>query len=122
MDEVPVSPLSLNSTHHLLDDQSLQDELETLNAAILQANEERAQAAEYGLVLLEEKQALRSQYDELSGLYESTKRELENSVNVCPEISLQYCRHVSIAWLRFHAFVNSKSGSSKDNNLPISNY
>ena len=82
MDDVPVSPLSLNSTHHLLDDQSLQDELETLNAAILQANEERAQAAEYGLVLLEEKQALRSQYDELSGLYESTKRELENSVNV----------------------------------------
>ncbi len=47
-----------------------------------QANEERAQAAEYGLVILEEKQALQLQHEELINLYESTKRELENSVNV----------------------------------------
>ncbi len=74
--------LSLNASPHLLDEPSLATEVESLRAAIAEANEERAQAAEYGLVLLSEKQALRSQYDELSGLYESTKRELENSVNV----------------------------------------
>ncbi len=74
--------LSLNATSHLLDEQSLTTEVESLRMAIAEANEERAQAAEYGLVLLSEKQALRSQYDELSGLYESTKRELDNSVTV----------------------------------------
>ena len=80
MDDLP--SLSLDSNHHLLEEHSLRDEVESLQAAIAEANEERAQAAEYGLVLLSEKQALRSQYDELSGLYESTRRELDNSVNV----------------------------------------
>ena len=47
-----------------------------------QASEERARAAEYGLVILEEKQTLQIQFEELSGLYESTKRELENSTDV----------------------------------------
>jgi len=60
----------------------LREELEQLNAEIIEANEERAQAAEYGLVVLEEKQALQYQYDELNSLYDSTKRELENSANV----------------------------------------
>jgi len=62
--------------------QALREELEQLNAEIIEANEERAQAAEYGLVVLEEKQALQYQYDELNSLYDSTKRELENSANV----------------------------------------
>ena len=61
---------------------SLREELEKLNAEIIEANEERAQAAEYGLLVLEEKQALQYQYDELSSLYDVTKRELENSANV----------------------------------------
>ncbi len=80
MDVVPA--LSLDAIPYPLNEQSLMDKVESLTAAIAEANEERAQAAEYGLVLLSEKQALRSQYDELSGLYESTKRELENSVDV----------------------------------------
>ena len=62
--------------------QSLREELEQLNSELTEANEQRAQAAEYGLVLLEDKQTLQLQYEELSGLYESTKRELENSVQV----------------------------------------
>ena len=61
---------------------TLKGELDRLDAEIREANEERAQAAEYGLVVLEEKQALQVQYEELSALYESTKRELETSVNV----------------------------------------
>ena len=73
----------MNSTHPLDTTEALRDELETLNKEIVQANEERAQAAEYGLVILEEKQSLQYQYDEMSLLYEGTKRELENSINVC---------------------------------------
>lgn len=64
------------------DVKTLQEELELLNSDLSEANEQRAQAAEYGLVLLEEKQTLQCQYEELSGLYETTKKELENSTNV----------------------------------------
>ena len=80
----PISPLNLNnSNHHPIGDiQSLKEELAKINAELVQASEERAQAAEYGLVILEEKQNLQIQFEELSGLYESTKRELENSTDV----------------------------------------
>ena len=73
---------NLNSTHPMDDLKSLREELEQLNSDLTEANEQRAQAAEYGLVLLEEKQMLQSQHEELSGLYETTKRELDNAVNV----------------------------------------
>ena len=76
MEEVATLQPGLDET------QALRRELEQLNTEIIQANEERAQAAEYGLVMLEQKQSLQHQYDELSSLYDSTKRELENSVNV----------------------------------------
>ena len=72
----------MNSIHSADDLKSLQEELEQLNADLVEANEQRAQAAEYGLVLLEEKQTLQTQYEELSSLYDNTKRELESSVNV----------------------------------------
>ena len=83
-DPHPISPLNLNNSNHLppSDVQSLREELAKLNADLAQASEERAQAAEYGLVILEEKQNLQIQLEELSGLYESTKRELENSTDV----------------------------------------
>ena len=83
-DPHPISPLNLNnSNHHPLSDiQSLREELAKINAELVQASEERAQAAEYGLVILEEKQNLQIQLEELSSLYESTKRELENSTDV----------------------------------------
>ena len=62
--------------------QSLKEEMERLSAQIVEASTERAQAAEYGLVLLEEKQALQVQQEELNSLYESTKRELESTATV----------------------------------------
>ena len=49
---------------------------------VLQANEERAKAAEYGLVLLEEKQQLQYKMEELISLYETSKQELETSTMV----------------------------------------
>lgn len=41
-------------------------------------------------MVLEEKQALQLQYEELSALYESTKRELEISGNVSDLVPLHY--------------------------------
>ena len=89
----PISPLNLNnSNHHPIGDiQSLKEELAKINAELVQASEERAQAAEYGLVILEEKQNLQIQFEELSGLYESTKRELENSTDVSDGYCYYYC-------------------------------
>ena len=85
-DPHPISPLNLNNSNHLplSDIQSLREELAKTNAELAQASEERARAAEYGLVILEEKQTLQIQFEELSGLYESTKRELEDSTDVSP--------------------------------------
>ena len=73
--------------------EALREELEQLNAEVIEANEERAQAAEYGLVVLEEKQALQSQCDELNSLYDTTKRELETAVNVSTA-DIRMCVHV----------------------------
>ena len=67
---------------HQADMESLHQEIERLNREIVEANEDRAKAAEYGLVLLEEKQALASQNEELNGLFDATKRELETAVEV----------------------------------------
>ena len=55
----------------------------SLNYLPDKANEERAKAAEYGLVLLEEKQHLQYKNEEMTLLYERTKQELETSTIVC---------------------------------------
>ena len=47
----------------------LQNELET-------TTQEKVQAAEYGLAVLEEKQQLQQQYDELESINETSKHEL----------------------------------------------
>ena len=60
----------------------LREELQQLTDDFTKANEERAQAAKYGLHVLEEKQALQSKYVELNSLYEDTKLELDKSVEV----------------------------------------
>jgi hypothetical protein len=59
-----------------------------INAELVQASEERAQAVEYGLVILEEKQNLQIQFEELSDLYATTKRELKNSTDVSEGLSV----------------------------------
>lgn len=65
---------------------ALQEELERLNKEIIEANEDRAKAAEYGIVLLEQKQALQCQNEELNSLYDTTRRELETAVDVSVEV------------------------------------
>lgn len=95
MEEVATLQTGLDET------QVLRRELQQLNTEIIQANEERAQAAEYGLVMLEEKQALQHQYDELNSLYDSTKRELENSANVRHPVHTLTHIHSSISNLPY---------------------
>ena len=57
-------------------------EIERLNKELQQASCDKIRAAEYGLAVLEEKQTLQEQYDDLETLFENTKHELESSKEV----------------------------------------
>ena len=94
-DKVAVSlPTAL--PQHTGDMEALQEELERLNKEIIEANDDRAKAAEYGIVLLEEKQALQSQNEELTGLFDTTKRELETSVEVRGMVYTYICIYMCV--------------------------
>lgn len=54
----------------------LKKEVDRLTFDIQQACQEKIQAAEYGLAVLEEKQELQDKYDELETCYENSKHEL----------------------------------------------
>lgn len=57
--------------------EQLKSEVERLSSELQQACLEKVQAAEYGLAVLEEKQRLQEQYDELESALEASKQELE---------------------------------------------
>lgn len=61
----------------------LKQEIERLSRELDQASSEKIQSAQYGLVLLEEKENLFQRCDELEALYENTKHELEITQEVC---------------------------------------
>ncbi|KAM3832833.1 protein bicaudal D homolog 1 isoform 9-T9 [Vipera latastei] len=52
-------------------------EIERLTKELTETTHEKIQAAEYGLVVLEEKLTLKQQYDELEAEYDVLKQELE---------------------------------------------
>lgn len=52
-------------------------EIERLSRELIETTNEKIQAAEYGLVVLEEKQQLKQQYDDLEIDYEAARRELD---------------------------------------------
>lgn len=58
-----------------LDD--LKMEVERLQRELAEVNHEKIQSAQYGLVLLEEKQTLQQKCEELENLYENTRHELD---------------------------------------------
>lgn len=62
----------VDKTEHLL-----RQEIERLNAELAETTQEKVQAAEYGLAVLEEKQNVQQRYEELEALYESVKTELD---------------------------------------------
>lgn len=55
----------------------MQKEVERLSNELAETVREKVQAAEYGLVVLEEKQQLQAQYDDLESQFETLKTELE---------------------------------------------
>ncbi|XP_038579785.1 protein bicaudal D homolog 2-like [Micropterus salmoides] len=52
-------------------------EIERLSRELSETTNEKIQAAEYGLVVLEEKQQLKQQYDDLEIEYEAVRQELD---------------------------------------------
>lgn len=52
-------------------------EIERLSRELIETTNEKIQAAEYGLAVLEEKQQLKQQYDDLEIDYEAVRRELD---------------------------------------------
>ena len=57
--------------------EELRQEIERLQNELAETTQEKVQAAEYGLAVLEEKQQLQQQVEDLEGLYETTKHELD---------------------------------------------
>ncbi|XP_062401312.1 protein bicaudal D homolog 2 isoform X2 [Sardina pilchardus] len=57
--------------------QWLRSEIERLSRELSETTREKIQAAEYGLVVLEEKQQLKQRYDDLESDYESARQELD---------------------------------------------
>ncbi|XP_062347515.1 protein bicaudal D homolog 1 isoform X10 [Cinclus cinclus] len=74
-------------------------EIERLTRELSETTHEKIQAAEYGLVVLEEKLTLKQQYDELEAEYDGLKQELEQlkedlivcitQLKSCPPLSTQ---------------------------------
>lgn len=52
-------------------------EIERLSRELSETTNEKIQAAEYGLVVLEEKQQLKQQYDDLEIEYEAVRQEMD---------------------------------------------
>ncbi|XP_073229020.1 protein bicaudal D homolog 2-like [Porites lutea] len=67
----------------------LKSEVERLSNELQQACLEKVQAAEYGLAVLEEKQRLQEQYDELETSLEANKQELECLREVHEQLKLE---------------------------------
>jgi protein bicaudal D len=55
----------------------LEKEVERLRTELSETVHEKVQAAEYGLVVLEEKQQLQAQFEDLETQYEALKSEFE---------------------------------------------
>ena len=69
-------------------------EVERLSNELAETAREKVQAAEYGLVVLEEKQQLQTQYDDLESRFEALKAELE----CAREVSGWLCCELSVSW------------------------
>ena len=76
--------------------EGLRGEMERLSRELSETTKEKIQAAEYGLVVLEEKQQLKQQYDDLEVEYETVRQELDLLKEVggaCFEYGKHYLVH-----------------------------
>lgn len=70
----------------------LRAEIERLSRELSETTHEKIQAAEYGLVVLEEKQQLKQQYDDLEIEYETVRQELDMLKEVrCSVLTVCIC-------------------------------
>ncbi|CAG2101064.1 unnamed protein product [Medioppia subpectinata] len=58
-------------------DHHMRAEIERLNRELAQTSAEKIQSAQYGLVLLDEKEELQRRYDDLESSYETVRKDLE---------------------------------------------
>ncbi|XP_074644956.1 protein bicaudal D-like [Tubulanus polymorphus] len=72
--------------------EALQTENRRLQEELLQTTHQKEQAAEYGLAVLEEKQLLQQQLDDLEGVYENTRLELEQAKEALDQFHLNLRR------------------------------
>ncbi|XP_033647374.1 protein bicaudal D homolog 2-like isoform X3 [Asterias rubens] len=73
--------------------EELRAEIERLKDELNLASQEKIQAAEYGLVVLEEKQALKQQYEELEVLFETAKQELQLAKEALDQHQIHQKKH-----------------------------
>ncbi|VDP07082.1 unnamed protein product [Soboliphyme baturini] len=78
------------STMGSTSEEELQREIDRLSRELDEASHEKIQAAQYGLQVLEEKHLLQTRLDELEGLYDSTKQELECVKEALCQFQLQH--------------------------------
>ena len=71
-------------------------EIERLTRELDQTNSEKIQSAQYGIVLLEEKENLQLRCEELESLYENTRHELALTHEVCKYLYLCEISSLSI--------------------------
>ena len=83
--------MSDTGIQHLSPDE-LRKEIERLQTELSETANEKLQAAEYGLAILEEKQQLQQQVEDLEGLIETNKVELD----CAKEVRLIYFSRLSI--------------------------
>lgn len=76
--------------------EELKQEIERLTRELDQASSEKIQSAQYGLVLLEEKEALQQKCEELETLFENTRHELD----ITQEVS-SWCRALKSGFVYF---------------------
>lgn len=76
--------------------QWLQAEVERLTRELRETTQEKIQAAEYGLAVLEEKQQLKLRFDELETEYETVRHELDQLKEVTSGHTEKPRRHLLI--------------------------
>ena len=103
--------MSETNTSDLTPDE-LRREIERLQVELQETTQEKVQAAEYGLAVLEEKERLRLQIEEIEGHYETVKHELDCAKEVWVKIFKFLYDYFSKDMIMFRPCVDLEIGLS----------
>jgi len=73
--------------------EELSEEIKRLQSELDETSRQKIQAAEYGLAVLEEKQQLQQQCEELEALYDTTRHELDCAKEVRDKNRTDLCAY-----------------------------